>query len=129
MGLFSFKKKASDAPNYTLRTNSGTYENKDLSIAGFAEHLNHFTHEEWDFMTLSSSAPIKGVTFIQIGSPDAKTNFKMTVEIGLSNPDKIEMYRCYTDSKDEALRILADYFEKQEIPDYKSWNDVSDEMN
>jgi hypothetical protein len=114
---------------YTLQTNGSLYEHKELSIYGFADYLNHFTPDYWDFMTLTPSVPIKGSTFIQVGSPDAKTNFKMTVEIGIFNPNKIEMYRYYTADKEEVLRIMADYFEKQELPAYKNWEDISDEMN
>ena len=115
-------------PTYTLSTNSSNYKHSDLSVAGFADYLNHFTPDYWDFMSLEPSKPIKRSTFIQVGSPDAKTDFKMTVEIGFSNPSKVEMYRYYTDDKAEVLRILADYFENQEIPDYKKWEDVSNEM-
>ncbi|MCL1926425.1 MAG: hypothetical protein FWF95_04740 [Syntrophorhabdaceae bacterium] len=118
-----------EKPTYTLRTNESEYEHSDLSIAGFADYLNRFSPDYWDFMILEPSKPIKGSTFIQVGAPDERTGFKMTLEIGIFNPNKIEMYRYYTDNKAEVLHILADYFENQEIPDYKRWKDVSDEMN
>lgn len=114
---------------YTLETNGSLYSHDDLSVDGFADYLNHFTPNYWDFMILTPSTPVKGSTFIQVGSPDAKTDFRMTVELGIYNPNKIEMYRYYSDNKEEVLQILTDYFEKQELPNYKNWEDVSNEMN
>jgi len=116
-------------PTFTLHTNSSDYQHSDLSVAGFADYLNNFTADYWDFMTLEPSEPIKGSTFIQVGSPDARTNYMMTVEIGFLNATRIEMYRYYTDDKTEVLHILAEYFENQEIPDISNWEDVSNEMN
>jgi hypothetical protein len=132
MGIFDRirrREKSSNKLTYKLETNGSRYGNDELSVAGFADYLNHFTPEHWDFMTLTPSMPIKGSTFIQVGAPDVKTDLKMEVEIGIANPGRIEMYRHYTDDKKEVLQILADYFERQEIPDYTGWDDMSNEMN
>lgn len=115
-------------PTYTLYTNGSCYAHDDLSVFGFADYLNHFSPGHWDFMTLKPSTPVRGSTFIQVGAPNEKTNFKMVMEIGILNPNRIEVYRYYTSDKKEVLQMLADYFEKQEIPDYTSWEDVSREL-
>ena len=113
---------------YKLETNGSSYEDEDLSVAGFADYLNYFSSEEWDFMTLRPSILIEGSSFIQVGSPDAKTNNKMTVEIGFPKADGVDLYRYYTDSKEEVLQIFKDYYLKQEIPNHKKWEDVSIEL-
>ena len=113
---------------YKLQTNGNSYEDTELSIAGFADYLSHFSTEYWDFMTLSPSVPIKGSSFIQVGSPDAKTNYKMAVEIGFPKSNEVELYRYYTNNKEEVLQIFKDYYLKQEIPNYKKWNNVSKEL-
>ena len=115
-------------PSYTLQTNGSSYEDRDLSVAGFADYLNHFSTEYWDFMTLSPNVPIKGSGFIQVGSPDAKTDYKMTVEIGFPKQKGVELYRYYTDNKEEVLRIFKDYYIEQKIPNYKKWENVSKEL-
>jgi len=113
---------------YKLETNGSSYENKDLSVTGFVDYLNHFSPEYWDFMTLSPSVLIKGSSFIQVGSPSVKTENKMPVEIGFPKPNGVELYRYYTDNKDEVLQIFRDYYLKQEIPNYKKWNNVTKEL-
>jgi len=120
---------SSKATTYTLETNYYFFEHDDLSITGFEEYLNYLTPDDWDFMILTPSRPIKGSNFIQVGAPSERRDLNLSIEINIANPKKIEMYRYYTKSREEVLRILADYFEKQEIPDYKNWEDVSDEMN
>lgn len=113
---------------YTLHTNGSSYEDKDLSVAGFADCLNHFSPDIWDFMTLSPSKPIKGSRFIQVGSPDEKTDYKMTLEIGFPNTNGVELYRYYSNDKEEVLQIFKDYYLEQKIPEYSVWNNVSDEL-
>jgi len=113
---------------FSLQTNGASYEDKDLSVEGFAYYVSHFSPECWDFMTLSPSAPIKGSSFIQVGSPDAKTDYKMTVEIGFPKSNGVELYRYYTDNNEEVLQIFKDYYLKQEIPNYKKWKNVSKEL-
>lgn len=113
---------------YKLETNGSSYEDKDLSVAGFADYINHFSSSEWDFMTLSPSVPIRGSSFIQVGSPDAKTDYKMTIEIGIPKSNGVELFRHYSGDKEEVLQILKDYYLEQRIPDYKKWDNVSNEL-
>jgi len=113
---------------YKLETNGSSYEDKDLSVEGFVYYVNHFSTDEWDFMTLTPSVLIKGSSFIQVGSADAKTDYKMTVEIGFPKPNGVELFRYYTDNKEEVLQFFKDYYLKQEIPNYKKWNNVSKEL-
>ena len=113
---------------YSLETNGSRFEDRYISETLMEDYLDHFTSAYWDFMTLVPSIPIKGSSFIQVGSPDAKTNYKMTVEIGFPSSDGVELYRYYTTNKEEVLQIFKDYYLKQEIPDYKKWENVSSEL-
>ena len=122
------RQKAANEPTYKLETNGYYYEDGLFSIELMKDILKHFSPNEWDFMTLSSSIPIKGSSFIQVGSPDAKTDNKMTVEIGFPKSDGVELYRYYTDDKEEVLQIFKDYYLNQEIPNYKKWKNVSEEL-
>lgn len=126
--LQSVRQKAANEPIYKLETNGYYYEDGLFSIELIKDILRHFSPNEWDFMTLSSNIPIKGSSFIQVGSPDAKTDYKMTVEISFPKSSGVELFRYYTDDKDEVLQIFKNYYLKQEIPNYKKWNNVSKEL-
>ena len=118
----------SKTQTFTLETNGSHYEDKYVSMENIEDNLYSFTPAYWNFMTLVPSIPIKGSSFIQVGSPDAKTNNKMTVEIGFPGSDGIELYRYYTMDKEEILQIFKDYYQKQELPNYKKWENVSSEL-
>ena len=122
------RQKPRNEPTYKLETNGYYYEDGLFSIELMKDILGYFSHDKWDFMTLSPNVLIKGSSFIQVGSPDAKTNNKMTVEIGFPKSNGVELYRYYTDNKEEVLQIFKDYYLKQEIPNYKKWNNVSKEL-
>ena len=122
------RQKEANKPMYKLETNGYYYEDGLFSIELMKDILRHFSPNEWDFMTLSSNIPIKGSSFIQVGSPDAKTDHKMTVEIGFPKSSGVELFRYYTDDKDEVLQIFKNYYLKQEIPNYKKWHNVSKEL-
>jgi hypothetical protein len=114
---------------YTLETNGSYFEDKDISTVLMEDYLGHLTSAYWDFMTLRPSMPIKGSSFIQVGSPDVKTDYKMTMEIGFQNLGKVELFRYYTVDKGEVLSIFKNYYERQELPNFKNWNNVSNEIN
>lgn len=119
-------------PTYSMRTQDYNYTHNELHKLGkkaFLDHLEQFTTEIWDFIVLESDVPINRSTFIQVGAPDINNNLNLTVEIGMKNAEKIEMYRYYTSNISEILEMLMNYFEQQQIPDISSWEDVSDEMN
>jgi hypothetical protein len=110
------RQKPLNEPTYKLETNGYYYEDGLFSIELMNDILRHFSTNKWDFMTLSPSVPIKGSSFIQVGSPDAKTNYKMAVEIGFPKSNEVELYRYYTENKEEVLQMFKDYYLKQEIP-------------
>jgi len=114
---------------FSLDTGRGRYEHHDLSRALFADYINQLSPDFWDFLILEPSLPIQGTTFIQVAAPTTNTDSQLTMEIGLYNPRRIEIYRYYSADRNELFHILADYFENQEIPDYRYWEDVSDELN
>ena len=120
--------KAKKEPIYKLETNGYYYEDGLFSIELMKDILKYFSPNEWDFMILSSSTPIKGSSFIQVGAPDAKTDYKMVVEMGFPKSDGVELYRYYTDDKDEVLQMFKDYYLEQKIPNYKKWKNVSKEL-
>ena len=120
--------EVTNKPTYTLKSNESRFENKYISETLMDDILHRFTPAYWNFMTLIPSLTIKGSSFIQVGSPDAKTNNKMAVEIGFPSSKGIELYRYYTDNKAEVLRIFWDYYEKQALPNYKNWENVSTEL-
>jgi len=122
------RKKAANEPIYKLETNGYYYEDGLFSMELMNNILKSFSPKHWDFMTLSTNIPIKGSSFIQVGSPDAKTDYKMTVEIGFPKPNGVELYRYYTDNKEEVLQFFKDYYLEQKIPKYKKWNNVSKEL-
>lgn len=118
-----------DQIQYQLRTNAVEYQSDKISPSVFARHLKEFSPDVWDFMVLSPNEVVNGSTFIQVGAPKKITDFKMVVELGIENPDRLELYRYYTADQNEVLQMLTDYFEKQVVPDYSKWEDISDEMN
>jgi hypothetical protein len=117
-------------PTYTLETNGSFYKHDEIKYHSFENCLNNFTTTDWDFITLTPSEPIKNCTFLQVGSPAENTNFKYTLETAFNAPRSgLKMYRYYTADKGEVLNMLLKFFYRQEIPDYKNWTDVSNEMN
>ena len=120
---------SNNKPAYSLYTNGMKYEDADLSVDFLSNYLNQLTSKSWDFMTLEPNEPVKGSVFFQVGAPDAEIDYKMTVEISIFNSDRVEIYRYYTKDKGEILQMIVDYYEKQEIPNYNTWEDVSNEMN
>jgi len=122
------RQKAANEPTYKLEINEYYYNDGLFSIELINNTIKSFTPNDWEFMTLSTNIPIKGSSFIQVGSPDAKTDYKMTVEIGFPKSKGVELYRYYTDNKEEVLQIFKDYYLKQEIPNYKKWKNVTKEL-
>ena len=99
---------------FKLETNGSSYEDEDLSMEGFVYYVNHFSPDDWDFMTLCPSVPIKGSSFIQVGSPEAITDYKMTLEIGFQKSKGVELYRYYTD--DKAVKCRREATSEHNIP-------------
>ena len=100
-------------PFFKLQTRGCQYDHFALSTAFFEEFLNRLTPDYWNFMTLKPDIPIRGSIFIKVDSQDSKNDNKLKAEIGIYNPNRIEMYQYCTESKAEVLQIFADYFERK----------------
>lgn len=116
--------------DYSLRTNNYEYKSDEINEALFHQVLNSFSSDDWDFMVLSPNKPINNNTFIQVGSPQAITKFKFTLETGFDDGNgNLKMYRCHIENKDVVLQYVIDYWDKQQVPDISFWQDITHEMN
>ena len=113
---------------YTVRTNDKEYLFDRINEELFKELLAGFDPDIWDFIVLSPSQDVANSNFIQVGSPQKNTNFNYTVEIGINNPKRLELYRLYTKDRLAVFDMLINYYQNQQIPDYGSWQDVSDHL-
>ena len=107
---------------YKLEITGFIYEGKDISEALFADFLDSVSPDDWEFMILSASAPIKGSSFIQVGSPEGDSYNRMVVEIGFPRSKGVELFRYYSDDTEEILQMFKDYYMKQVLPsNYEKW--------
>ena len=114
---------------FSLRTNSTEYANDEISVLLFEEIINSFTPDIWDFMVLATDDPVQDSTFIQVGAPQAITDFQFDLQIGFYNAETgLKMYRLETEDIDVVLKYFKDYWQEQIIPDISLWQDMTDEL-
>ena len=114
---------------YSLRTNFDEYQHDQVNISLFKKILNGFSPDVWDFMVLSPAEPIQECTFVQVGAPQANTQFQYTLETGFYNSERgLLLYRLYTKDQVVVLHHLAQFWQEQIAPDISSWEDVTSEM-
>lgn len=121
--------KEADIIQYSLRTNNYEYKNDEINEMLFHQILNSFSSDYWDFMVLSPDEPMNNNTFIQVGAPEANTQFKFTLETGFDDgKGNRKVYRCYIENQQVILQYVIDYWERQQVPDISFWEDVTHEM-
>jgi len=114
---------------FSLRTNFNEHTNEELNVLLFEEIINSFSPDIWDFMVLAPDNPIQGSTFIQVGAPQAITDFQFDLQIGFYSVETgLTMYRLGTEDKNVVLRYFIDYWQEQIIPDISLWQDMTDEL-
>ena len=114
---------------YSMQTGNGDYTDAEINASLFNELINNLNPTEWNFIILSPSKPVNNSTFIQVGTSPAITDSnELTIEIAFDDKSGRKMYRYETEDRDIVLQYFIDYWEKQQVPDISSWQDVTDEI-
>ena len=83
-------------------------------------------------LMLEPEIPIKQCDFIQAYYPEPEyddgTGYRVLVSILSEDNNTNRLYRYKTLDVREVINIFLDYFEKQQIPDVTTWEDMTDEL-
>ena len=119
-----------ESQSFSLRTNFDEFSDDEIDSILLDEIISSFTPDVWDFIVLSPDIPIHDSTFIQVGAPTENVDYQFTVEIGFETGEKgLTLYRLYTKDKELVLQYIVDYWQDQVIPDIRTWEDVTWELN
>lgn len=123
-----------NAPNhnnltYTITTQYATHENPVINAALIADTVEEFATYREDFILIDPSSPIGNSLYMQAACL-VKDPSNIILELRFSYPDKsFKHYSLQTTDKNEAVRILVDYWSRQKLPDYSTWNDVTSDFS
>lgn len=105
------------------------YENDSVNGSLIWDAINGFCEDEDDYIVLEPESPLLYSIYIQTHSPNPGDNGIMPVEIRFAYDDGTFSHYSYeTSDKKEIYDIFANYWSKQELPDYSRWNDISNNM-
>ena len=114
---------------YSIESGNGDYTNAEINASLFSDIIYSLNPREWNFMILSPSRPVNNSTFIQVGtSPAIIDSNELTLEIAFDEKSGTRMYRYETEDRDIILQYFIDYWEKQQVPDISSWEDITEEL-
>ncbi|WP_217594432.1 hypothetical protein [Cohnella sp. GbtcB17] len=113
---------------YTITTQGATYQNDAIEASVIIDILVGFETEPDDFIVIEPSAPIEGSVYMQAApSPDSRNGIDVELRLELSD-GTFNHYSYSTTDKDEAIRLLLDYWGRQRLPDWTNWTDITDQF-
>ncbi|MEK4854205.1 hypothetical protein NST04_30515 [Paenibacillus sp. FSL H7-0756] len=114
---------------YTISTQYETYANYAIEASLITDIVNGFADDPDDFIVIDPSVPVEGSLYMQ-AAPVRHTPHSIVVELRLGYPDGSFRHfsRLMTD-RVSVIRLLLDYWGMQQLPDYFTWSDVTDELS
>ncbi|SFB22653.1 hypothetical protein SAMN05216312_104573 [Cohnella sp. OV330] len=113
---------------YTLTTQGAAYENEAIEASLIVDIMAGFEQEPDDFIVIEPNIPIGGSVYLQ-AAPSPEADGGISVELRLERNDgTFNHYSYSTTDKDEAIRMLLDYWGIQKLPDLTEWTDIADQF-